>query len=283
MIKVKGYSSYFGGKSGNGTYQNLINHIPPHDVFYSLFLGHCGVTRHIKPAAMNYLNDLDVRIIQAWNESGLPGNQYVFTNEPALIILKELAGRSPDGKFIYLDPPYRKSSRKSQADVYRHEMTDLDHTDLLSQIVAMPAHKIMISHYPDPMYDEALKGWYTHDFYSMIRNGLVLERIYYNYELRGKLHDYSFIGNDFREREALGRIKRNFIRKLNALSPQLRESIFQDLIAQYSDVFRKGYHIDEKCDMFHIDEKCDAIYSHKNAVLEPVVSPGESFVTLNLK
>ncbi len=235
MIKVNGYSSYFGGKSGNGTYQTIINRIPPHETFCSLFLGNCGITRHIRPAQENILNDIDPKIVQAWESSGLPG-KYQIMNLPALQVLSIIAKTSdtPANTFIYLDPTYKKSVRKYQGDVYRFEMTDKDHTDLLTQIVAMSdqGFKIMISHYLDDEYNEMLKGWHTHDFYSTTRNGLALERIYYNYELTYELHDYSFIGDDFREREALIRVKKNFIKKLNRLSPQLRAAILQDIIPQ---------------------------------------------------
>jgi len=87
----------------------------------------------------------------------------------------------------------------------------------------------MFSHYPNELYDEELAGWQTFDFWSTTRKGQALERIYFNYELTDQLHDYSYIGNDFREREALSRIKKNFIRKLKRLDPQLRNSILQDL------------------------------------------------------
>lgn len=232
MINAKAYKNYFGGKSGNGTYQTIINHIPPHDVFYSLFLGNCGITRHIKPAKLNILNDIDPEVIQAWEKLKLPA-YYSLRNENAIDILRSSIAQNFDTavkKFFYLDPPYRLSSRKSQIKVYNFEMTDNDHSDLLSQIVTMKDDLIMISHYPDPMYNEALKGWHTKDFYSMIRNGLALERIYYNYTLTDKLHDYSYIGNDFREREKNNRIKNNMLKKIKHLPPQLRNSIIQDLI-----------------------------------------------------
>lgn len=236
MINAKAYQNYFGGKNSNGTYQTIINHIPPHDVFMSLFLGNCAITRKIKPAKYSILNDLDTDVANNWKALNLPIN-YELLNEPALYILQHLKNFTdcPGVIFIYLDPPYRKDARKSKVDVYKHEMSDNDHSDLLLQIVAMCDHKhikMMVSHYPDPVYDAALVGWHTHDFLSTIRNGMALERIYYNYELTDQLHDYSYIGDDFREREALSRQKKNFIKKLNRLPEQLRNAILQDLIAK---------------------------------------------------
>lgn len=233
MLKDKAYKNYYGGKTSNGTYQTIINHIPPHDIFLSLFLGNCGITRKIRAAKYSVLNDIDPNVINNWKTLNLPNNYRLF-NIPALKILQALKDfvDCPGIIFIYLDPPYRKVVRRNKKDVYNFEMSDLDHQDLLSQIVAMsdqPNVKIMISHYPDVIYDEILNGWSRHDYYSMTRNGMILERIYYNYTLTDQLHDYSYIGEDFREREAMARIKRNFIKKLNRLPAKLRNSIIYHL------------------------------------------------------
>lgn len=240
MLNAKAYDNYFGGKSGNGTYQTIINNIPPHREFYSLFLGNCGITRHIKPAAFNFLNDIDPEVIKAWQKVYLPqgnGCSYTLNCGPALEVLKSLAEKcdTAANRFIYLDPPYRFAVRKGKTPVYRFEMTDNQHSDLLSQIIAMDDHNIMISHYPDEMYDEILlsAGWQYHDFYSMIRNGLALERIYMNYQPGDLLHDYNYVGADFREREALDRQRKNFIQKLNQFPARLRNAILQDIQKLY--------------------------------------------------
>lgn len=228
MLDVKAYDNYFGGKSGSGTYQTIINNIPPHDIFYSLFLGNCGIARHIRPAAFNHLNDLDNDVFTAWYKLALPEN-YLLTNLPAMEVLKDIKNQLPKRRFIFLDPPYPKASRKAQIDVYRHEMSDKQHSDLLSQINAMRDQQIMIMSYPNELYDQALKGWHTKDFFSTTRNGVVLERMYMNYEPSDQLHDYQYIGEDFREREALARQKKNFIKKLKRLPAQLRNALLQEL------------------------------------------------------
>ena len=61
----------------------------------------------------------------------------------------------------------------------------------------------MISHYPCDLYDSILKNWNRFDFKSTTRRGLATDSIYYNYDLDGHLHDYSYIGANFRERESL--------------------------------------------------------------------------------
>lgn len=254
MIKVNGYASYDGGKSGNGTYQTLINHVPPHKEFYSLFLGNCGLTRHIKLPDVVLLNDIDPAICRAWDNSNTKGLH--IWNCTALSILKMLQGgyifdryeRTPESgfkmetydpadRFVYLDPPYKMDTRKSQLPLYKFEMIDNDHMELLTQVTAMSDHKIMISHYPCELYDKMLHDWVKVDFRSMTRNGMAWERIYMNYKLEpGVLHDYRYLGGDFREREKNNRIKKNFVKKLKRLPTDLRNSIIQDLLADSCDM-----------------------------------------------
>lgn len=236
MIKVNGYSNYDGGKSGNGTYQTIINHIPPFDLWISLYLGNCGVTRFIKPAAHGILNDIDKKITDAWNSSDLPDN-YIVLNRPALEILKELRPPLDTGKkaFIYLDPPYRLSSKKDPTPLYKFSMTDHEHIELLQQITKMKGFNIMISHYPDDIYDLYLHDWQKVDFYSTIRGGVALERLYMNYQLTDERHDYRFLGRDFRERERNNRIRRNLVKKINRMEPDLKNAIIQDLLATFCD------------------------------------------------
>lgn len=230
MIEVNGYKQYFGGKSGSGTYQQIINKIPPHKRFKSLFLGNCGVTRHIKPAEHGVLNDLDSDLVASWKNAMLPAN-YAVLNCNALDLLAAgiAENEDTDDTFIYLDPPYLLETRKCNQAVYKYQMTTLDHQLLLAEILKYKKAMVMISAYPNAMYDEFLAGWNTYDFYSTIRNGVALERLYFNYDIGDLLHDYRFIGANFRERERVNRIKNNFLLKLERLDAKLRNSILTDL------------------------------------------------------
>ncbi len=62
----------------------------------------------------------------------------------------------PDTLF-YCDPPYLWSTR-SDYRFYHHEMDDGAHRDLLSVLDAV-CGKVVISGYPDPLYDRSLEGW----------------------------------------------------------------------------------------------------------------------------
>jgi DNA adenine methylase len=233
MQKVP-YQNYFGGKSGAGTYQKIINHIPPHRVFLTLFAGNCGIFKYIRPAEWSVINDIDPDVMEAWAATGLIlQGDIKLSNKDARAFLREDINdleyyRQKQHLFIYLDPPYLMETRRSQLEIYKHEMTVEQHIDLLSIISARPDLKIMISHYPCDLYDTMLAGWNTFDFESKTRKGMATERIYYNYELDGRLHDYSYIGQNFRVREKYKRIKTNFFLKLDRMEPLLRNALLQE-------------------------------------------------------
>lgn len=63
-----GVGTYPGGKSGSGIYQRLINLIPRHRILISAFAGHCGVTRHIRPAEQTIVIDRDETVCQWWSD-----------------------------------------------------------------------------------------------------------------------------------------------------------------------------------------------------------------------
>lgn len=74
-------------------------------------------------------------------------------NRPALELIRRW--NYPD-VLIYADPPYLLDTRGGK--LYRHEMTEQDHVELL---VALLQHKgaVILSGYPSELYDRELKGW----------------------------------------------------------------------------------------------------------------------------
>ena len=50
---------YNGGKNGNGTYQTIINQIPPHQIYFELFAGSAAVYRFKRPSDISVLCDMD--------------------------------------------------------------------------------------------------------------------------------------------------------------------------------------------------------------------------------
>ena len=74
-------------------------------------------------------------------------------NRPALDLIRRF---NCENVLIYADPPYLLETRGGK--MYRHEMTEQDHVDLLD---ALKQHKgsVIISGYPSEMYDRELTGW----------------------------------------------------------------------------------------------------------------------------
>lgn len=58
--------------------------------------------------------------------------------------------------FLYIDPPYLHGTRKNY--LYKYEMEDIEHEELLKELVKHPG-KILISGYESDLYNDYLKGW----------------------------------------------------------------------------------------------------------------------------
>lgn len=227
-IKIPGINTYNGGKSGNGTYQTIINHIPPHDVFVSGYLGNCGVMRHKAPAVINMGVDKDPNIVKLWKSADLD-KSYRIENMGFEDIYPFVIQFYHSRKvFIYLDPPYPFQVRSSKKRLYAFEFTDEDHGRMLEMIFDSP-FMIAVSSYKNELYDKYLSDWKTITYPSMTRRGLVEETLYMNYELTGELHDYSYIGADYREREQLKLIKKRMVQKFRKMNPVLRNAILKEV------------------------------------------------------
>lgn len=86
---------------------------------------------------------------------------------------------SPD-VFMYLDPPYLRSTRRSGA-LYTHEMTEADQRRLLEAITRSKAY-IMLSGYDSSLYNEALAGWHKDSIMvTTTSTAAAMEVIWMNY------------------------------------------------------------------------------------------------------
>ena len=75
------------------------------------------------------------------------------TNATTLI---PIFGSDPKN-FLYLDPPYLHSTRKSKK-VYAKEMTEKDHRVMLARILRCKC-RVMLSGYHSPLYDRVFTRW----------------------------------------------------------------------------------------------------------------------------
>ncbi len=240
--------SYFGGKAGSGVFQAIISLMPPHDVYVEPFLGGGAIMRMKRPATRNIGIDADAGVIaKARDEISRRGFERFRPTapepargsrrspQPAMedSSVKTGDARSPrfdflhgcgtswletamadphDRTLIYCDPPYLHSTRASRQR-YAHEMTDVDHLRLLRVIRTLKCF-VMISGYSSPLYARELKGWNATAFQAATRGAPAAEWVWYNFPPPVELHDYRYLGRDFRERERIRRQQRRWSTRL---------------------------------------------------------------------
>jgi site-specific DNA-adenine methylase len=249
--------SYNGGKSGSGTYQQIINHIPPHSIYVAPFAGHDGIFRNIRRATISILNDIDIDIANWWKaqkikncimvEDFMQGNLFERPTRPVVIIrnndyayiLKKF-GNNPDA-FIYCDPPYPMETRKDKRRIYKYDWKyQTHHEHFLELINSECKANLMVSSYPNQLYNTWLSTWHTHRFYSTIRGGRRVEEIIYmNYPPPTILHDFRYLGKDYRERENIKNKVNRHTERLNRLPQHERTAILSSFIQQYKDTVEK--------------------------------------------
>jgi len=213
----------FPGGKGN-SFRNIINCMPPHKTYIEAFLGGGTILLKKKPALLNIGIEIDMHTFMSFLlHSGISNptggsdpsfaptslNSAVYTNKSGshrLIrgcAINYLENLNPDqDTLIYLDPPYLPETRKS-GKVYRHELTPEHHIRLLD-IAGRLNCMVMISGYWSKMYEKALNGWNHIKYQTIIRSGAVVtEYLWFNYDKPSILHDYSWLGDTFRDRERL--------------------------------------------------------------------------------
>lgn len=163
-----------------------------------------------RPARASIGVDIDAGVIK--NAQDLDTPNLTLLQEDAINYLKSVLF-FPD-TFIYCDPPYLMSTRSSGRQIYAHELTDQDHIDLLQAIKRLDC-MVMVSGYPNAMYDDALSSWHGATFQTTNRGGgRVTEKLWMNYPTPYRLHDYRYLGMNFRERERLKKKKNRWVKRL---------------------------------------------------------------------
>lgn len=123
-------------------------------------------------------------------------------------------------------------TRSAPRPIYEHEMSRQDHERLLRLIVRLPC-MVMISGYWSDLYAEALAGWRTVNFQAQTRGGTTAtEWLWMNYPEPKRLHDYRYLGDDFRERERIKKKKRRWVAKLRKM-PRLERYAILSAIEEF--------------------------------------------------
>lgn len=230
--------SFTGGKAGSGVYQTLINLMPPHETYIEPFLGGGAVMRYKRPALRNIGLDLDYDTLKAFDDEHGPEirgrlievESYHPGDAAKLLLLHTDGVRyleaggigaylvEKGSTLVYLDPPYPLSVRSAKKSYYRHELLlQAEHRDLLKMVKTFKC-MVMISTYKNPLYEKMLKGWRRVDFVTVNHRGRkVVESVYCNFDEALELHDYSFLGKDFRWRQHIKRKQARWIKKLEGM------------------------------------------------------------------
>jgi len=213
---------YPGGKGGPGVYQTIINLIPPHETYIETHLGGGAIMRHKKPARKNIGIDVHPGVIDKWHgiEPGI-----TVINDDAIRFLRNYSFRG--NEFVYSDPPYLLETRKC-GKIYDFEYTTEDHVRLLKVLKSLPC-MVMVSGYHSALYDDTL-SWNKKSFEAITRGGSrAVEYVWYNYPTPVRLHDYSYLGSNFRERERIKRKVQRWIEGLQRLPILERNAILNAL------------------------------------------------------
>lgn len=208
---------YPGGKGQAGVYQRLINLMPPHQTYIETHLGGGNILEKKRPAHCSIGIDIDARVITDWTihlaHINRPDIQLLCTDAAAFLSAYPWQG----DELVYCDPPYVRATRRG-GKIYRHEYTDRQHAALLATLRTIPA-AVIISGYRCPLYDQHLAGWYRIDYQVTMRRGLkATESLWLNYDPPAALHDHSYLGATYRDRERIKRKQHRWLHRLAALS-----------------------------------------------------------------
>ncbi len=221
---------YPGGKGRS--YQFLINQMPPHETFVETHLGGGAVMRRKRPARINIGIDADPNVVRRWSGNA-PQATHVIHGDAAAILPTLRLGLSD---LVYSDPPYLPTTRK-RARCYRHDCGIEDHARLLDVLQGLDC-MVMISGYRSGLYDDRLASWRRLDYEAVTQAGNRVESLWLNFAESPVLHDYSFIGSGFRDREGKRRLRASMGRRLAVLDPTLRNAVIADLAPSNADALR---------------------------------------------
>jgi DNA adenine methylase len=220
---------YPGGKGG--IYQKHINLMPPHEIYIEAYLGGGAVMRKKRPAPVNIGIEIDVNAVDMWSGAAAPKDMQLICGD-AIKFLQEYQFTGKE--LVYCDPPYLRNTRKRIKSLYKYEYTIEQHIELLKVIKSLPC-MVMICGYESSLYAEALNSWFTHSFQAKTQNGTAIEWVWMNYSYPEKLHDYNYLGDNFRERELIKNKTKRWVSRLGKMPILERRALLSAIYSVYNN------------------------------------------------
>ena len=220
--------NYPGGKGLS--FQKFINLMPPHDVYIETHLGGGSIIRKKRPAKRNIAIELNPDVIKKWNET----EQFDFEliHNDALSFLSQYKFKG--NELLYCDPPYLRATRRSQKKIYKYDYTIEQHIEFLEFIKSLPC-QVMISGYHSDLYESALSDWHVHTFQTTIRQKEATEWIWMNYKPPVELHDYRYLGSDYRERYRLKEKVKRWTKRLEGMPVLEQQALMHAMQTMYKE------------------------------------------------
>lgn len=136
----------------------------------------------------------------------------------------------PGEVVIYADPPYPNAVRSTPGRIYEFElMAEIEHREMLELLLTVPC-KVILSGYDNDLYNLMLAGWRKVEIPTTNRAGTrVIETVWLNFPEPFELHDYQYIGENFRDRWRIEKRRRNWIGQLRTMSAADRSALFNDI------------------------------------------------------
>lgn len=217
---------YPGGKGK--CFQQLINLMPPHRVYIESHLGGGAVLRHKRSAEISIGIDIDPKVIERWNKTHSKDCILLQTDATDYLANYPYTGN----ELIYADPPYLPFVRR-RTKVYRYDYTEEDHIKLL-EILKQVKCMVMISGYQSLLYEEALSQWRKVSFMAKTHTDVREECVWMNFDPPQQLHDVSYLGHTFRDRQTIKRRQSRIMERFTTMDPIERHGLLNLLNAQYN-------------------------------------------------
>lgn len=176
--------------------------------------------RNKRPARNNIGIEIDLEVVEMWMNADPIGFELI--HDDAINYLNDY--RFTGTELVYCDPPYLRETRKKRARLYKYEYSHKDHVVLLEVLKSLPC-MVMISGYESALYKETLKSWHTHCFQAACHHGVATEWLWMNYNAPVELHEYRYLGNNFRERERIKRKTKRWTAKLQSMPILERQAL----------------------------------------------------------